>query len=181
MEGLGAEAHLAARTKGRAEIVADPTSHVVARFNHALMMVSQLIPFTDNSDLEEPVRIACLEDWFTNYRMLVEFLVIGVPKNCASAQSLLPGWKPQTTQELRRLRADYGFASEHVSHIGWPKPATPEQNVAPAILQIKAVFLLDVVDEFVAALQRASHEYADWVQLAAGRARTSLVGVADGP
>jgi hypothetical protein len=163
----------------RAKIVADPMLHVVARFNHALMMVSQLIPFTDNSDFEEPVRIACLEDWFTNYRMLVEFLVIGVPKNCASAQSLLPGWKPQTSQEVQRLRADYGFASEQVSHIGWPKPAALEQNVAPAILQVKAGFLLDVVDEFAAALQSAGHDYADWVHLAARRARTALSGMAD--
>jgi hypothetical protein len=108
--------------------VADPMSRVVARFNHALQMVSELIPFTDAADLPEPVRIACLEDWFTNYRMLVEFLVIGVPKNCASAQSLLPGWKPSTAQELKRMRADYGFASEHVSHIGWPKPGSAERS-----------------------------------------------------
>src|SRR4051812_33156355 len=153
--------------------------HVVARFNHALMMVSQLIPFTGNSDFEEPVRIACLEDWFTNYRMLVEFLVIGVPKNCASAQSLLPGWKPSTSQELQRLRADYGFASEHVSHIGWPKPTALEQNVAPAILQVKAVFLLDVVDEFVYALKSVDHDFADWVELATRRARKSLAGSVD--
>lgn len=159
--------------------MADPTSRVVARFNHALMMVSQLIPFTDAADLPKPVRIACLEDWFTNYRMLIEFLVVGVPKKCASAQDLLPGWKPQTSQELKRLRADYGFASEHVSHIGWPKATALEQNIAPPILQIKATFLLDVVDEFVVALQNAEHDLADWVRLGAQRARGVLSGTLD--
>ena len=158
----------------------DPTTRVVARFNHALLMVSQLIPFTDAADLPEPVRIACLEDWFTNYRMLIEFLVIGVPKNCASAQDLLPGWKPRTSRDLKRLRADYGFASEHVSHIGWPKPTALEQNVAPSILQIKAMFLLDVVDEFVVALQNAEHDLADWVRLGAQHAREVLSGTQDG-
>lgn len=159
--------------------MADPMSRVVARFNHALQMVSELIPFTDAADLPEPVRIACLEDWFTNYRMLVEFLVIGVPKNCASAQSLLPGWKPSTAQELKRMRADYGFASEHVSHIGWPKPTSLEQNVAPAILQIKAVFLLDVVDEFVGALKSVDHDFSELVEQASQRARATLAGKAD--
>jgi len=156
-------------------IVDGPTARVVVnRFRHALMMVAALIPHTDAHDLPEPVRIACLEDWFTNYRMLVEFLILGAPKNCARAQDLLPGWKPETTRVVQRLRADYGFASEHVSHIGLPKPTELAQNVAPSILQIKAVFLLDVVDEFVQALLDAEHPLAESIQLAARQAREGL-------
>jgi len=98
-------------------MVDGPTARVVVhRFRHALMMVAELIPHTDARDFPEPVRIACSEDWFTNYRMLVEFLILRAPKNCASAQDLLPGWKPETTREVERLKADYGFASEHLSH-----------------------------------------------------------------
>jgi hypothetical protein len=127
------------------------------------MMVPELIAHTDARDLSEPVRIACWEDWFTNYRMLVEFLILRAPKDSASAQDLLPGWKHETTHEVQRLRADDGFASEHVSHIGLPKPAAPTQNVAPSILHIKAVFLLDVVDAFVQALD-AEHPFAHSIQ-----------------
>jgi hypothetical protein len=52
------------------------------------------------------VRIACLEDWFTNHRMLIEFLIIGTPKNCASAQDFVAGWKPATSREIEQLRSD---------------------------------------------------------------------------
>lgn len=162
-------------------IVDGPSARVVHRFRHALMMVSELIPHTDAPDLPEPVRVACLEDWFTNYRMLVEFLILKPPKNCAGVQDLLPGWKPETTQELQRLRADYGFASEHVSHIGLPKPTELTQNVAPSILHIKAVFLLDVVDELAKALSDAEHPFAESIQLAARQAREGLSAAGVGP
>ena len=119
----------------------DDMSHVAGRFVHALLMVAGLIPHTNSADLPDVVRIACLEDWFTNHRMLIEFLLIGTPKNCASAQDFVPGRKPATSRESERLRADFGFASEHVSHIGMPKPDALVQNVAPPILQIKTCLL----------------------------------------
>lgn len=149
-------------------------SHVAARFVHALQMVAELIPHSDSADLPEVVRIACLEDWFTNHRMLVEFLIIGTPKNCASAQDFVADWKPATTSETSRLRADYGFASEHVSHIGLPKPDQLEQNVTSAILHVKAAFLFDVVHEFVNALKGADHELADMIEIGLRQARLQL-------
>jgi len=47
-----------------------------------------------------------------------------------------------------------------------PKPTELTQNVAPSILQIKARFLLDVVEEFVQALFDAGHPFAESIQLA---------------
>lgn len=151
-----------------------PLSRVAARFNHALMMVSTLIPHTADNDLPEHVRIACLEDWFTNYRLLIEFLAVGAPKNCATAQDFVPGWRAETSIQLRGLREDYGFASEHVVHIGWPKPAAPQQNLWPPILEIKASLLLDVVDQFVHEMHFRDHHFAELVGLAARQARERL-------
>jgi hypothetical protein len=51
--------------------------------------------------------------------------------------------------------------------------------VAPAILQIKAVFLLDVVDEFVGALKSVDHDFSELVEQASQRARATLAGKVD--
>jgi hypothetical protein len=153
----------------------DDMSHVAGRFAHALMMLAELIPYSDSDVLPSPVRIACLEDWFTNHRMLIEFLVIGTPNNCASAQDFIPGWRPATTRETAQLRADYGFASEHVSHIGLPRPSALAQNVTPAVLAMKASFLLDVAQEFADALEGAAHPLADMVRTGVTTARNRLV------
>ena len=42
---------------------ADPQTHVAARFVHALLMVTGLVPHTDDASLPCVVRFACLEDW----------------------------------------------------------------------------------------------------------------------
>lgn len=78
-------------------------------------MLVQLIPFTDDSALPWLLQVACLEDWFTNYRLLIEFLVLTPPKNCAGAASFVSEWVPATSGSTARLREDYGFASEHVT------------------------------------------------------------------
>ena len=66
--------------------------HVAGRFSHATQMVVELCEPSADAALPAPVMFACLEDWFTNYRLLIEFLVIGPPRNCASAQTFVPGW-----------------------------------------------------------------------------------------
>lgn len=108
----------------------DHSSRIVAhRFRHALLMVTDLIPHTDSPGLPETVRVACLEDWFTNYRMLIEFLLLPESSNRASAPDLVPNWAPANTAAGRKMRADYGFASEHVSHIsGTRNPPRPHRT-----------------------------------------------------
>jgi hypothetical protein len=98
------------------------------------------------------VQIACLEDWFTNYRLLIEFLVIGPPANCASAKDLVADWSPQAEGE-HALRRDYGVASESVSHIGKARPAEPGE-VDPEGLRSKATRLFTVLETFVDALDQ---------------------------
>jgi hypothetical protein len=149
-------------------------SHIVARFVNALMMVTELVPHTVSEDLPAVVRIACLEDWFTNHRVLIEFLLLGPPKNCARAQDFVPDWEPASSREIQRLKADYGFASEHVSHIGVPKPKAMTQNVAPPILVVKAIFLLDVAEEFADALTTVDADLAGIVRVGIQGARGAL-------
>ena len=152
----------------------DPLSHVVARFTHAMQMLVELIPYTDSSGLPRVVEIACLEDWFTNYRLLIEFVLLKPPSNCAGARDLVPGWAPAKDVEANRLRADYGWASEDVSHIGMPKPQKMTGNVAPEMLRVRATFLLDVIEELVVAMEAEQHDLAPLMRSGLGTARDHL-------
>lgn len=152
----------------------DPLSHVVARFGHSLTMIAELISASNDRAFPPAVRTACLEAWFTNYRLLIEFLVIGVSRNCANAQDLAPGWPSGTSTGIQRLKEDYGWASEHIVHIGELKPDALEQNVAPAILRLKAGMLLDVVENLLASLEAHDSPYSDLVRVALVNARSVL-------
>jgi len=132
----------------------DPMTHVVSRLCNALMMVAGLIPWTDDPTLDPIVRIACVENWFTNYRLLIEFFVLRPPDNCASVATFAPGWKPSTSTITKKLKADYGWASQDVSHIGVPKPNKLEGNAAPEALKMRAGWVIDVAEEFAAELAR---------------------------
>ena len=94
----------------------------------------------------------------------------------ASAGELRDQLKHQVPNAIddRRLRSDYGFASEHVAHIGYPKPTELAQNVAPAILVVKAALLMQVVDAFVRSLKDDDHPLVESVQLSAVRAHDAL-------
>ncbi len=152
----------------------DPMSHVAARFSHGLLMVAELVRRTDDLTLDRVVQIACLEDWFTNYRLLIEFLLMKPPGNCAGAADLAPGWVPPESQVIRSLKADYGWASEDVSHIGIPKPRKLVGNIHPAALKIKVLWVFEVADEFTAELAKQGSPYADLIANGLAAARAAL-------
>lgn len=137
-------------------------------------MITELISASDDQALPPAVRMACLEAWFLNYRLLIEFLVIGTSSNCADAQDLASDWYPESTKDIQRLKQDYGWASEHIVHIGELKPNAFTQNVTPAILRLKATILLDVADDFVASLEEQDSPYSQVVCVAAVNARSAL-------
>lgn len=152
----------------------DPISQVAARFIHALQMVTELVPLTDSSDISEVQRIAYLESWFLNQRVLIEFLILRPPRNCYAAKELIPGWRPSSVERTERLKADYGFASECFAHIGKPNRKSGMENVTPRALQIKASSLLEVADEFVHALKSCGHALAEIFEDGMTRARNNI-------
>ena len=151
----------------------DPMTHVVSRLCNALLMITGLTPWIDNPSLDRVVQIACVEDWFTNYRLLIEFLLLKPPTNCAGIADFAPGWKPSASETTKKLKADYGWASEVVSHIGVPKPNKLAGNAAPEALKMRAGWLVEVAEEFVAELVRigSPHETMLGHGVVAARAR----------
>src|SRR5215469_4425461 len=92
-------------------------SHVVSRFSNALLMVTGLLPYVSDAQLDPTVRMACIENWYTNYRLLIEFLLAKPPGNCASPKDFIPNWTTNSPDRSDLLR-DYGTASEDFAHIG---------------------------------------------------------------
>jgi hypothetical protein len=152
----------------------DPMTHVVSRLCNALMMVTGLIPWIDNPSLDRVVQIACVEDWLTNYRLLIEFFVLKPPDNCAGVATLAPGWTPSVSVITAKLKADYGWASQDVSHIGLPKPNRPAGNAAPEALRMRADWLLEVAEEFAAELTRIGSPHGTMVGQGVVAARAAL-------
>ena len=121
----------------------DPVGHMAHRLSHAVTMLCELIPYTNDASLPAVISIACLEDWFTNYRLVIEFLVLKPPANCASARDFVPGWKARPEVKARLARGLTGWASEDVTHIGRPRGPRPNEAhpIHPATSQSGAAVI----------------------------------------
>ncbi|HMR94824.1 MAG TPA: hypothetical protein PKE05_04755 [Microthrixaceae bacterium] len=152
----------------------DPESEVFSRLCNSVMLVTTLIPHTAGGDLPKEVQIACMECWAFNLRLLVEFLLLKPPSNCASASDLLETWDMSVVGCQEMLKADYGWASQFVAHIAQPKPGELERNVHPRALKPKAELMVDAVACFAEQLEEAEHAYAGIVRECVDEARRTL-------
>lgn len=143
----------------------EPLSHVAARVCYSLQTLGELIRYTNSGDLPEAVRVACVESWYSNERALIEFLVLTPPKSAAGARSFLPDWSPSDPSAVPRLKRAYGFASQHVSHFGVPKPAMPLPTFEAEYFRQKAEEVFGVADDFASALVAAGDDLADYGDL----------------
>lgn len=148
-------------------------SHVVSRFSNALRMVASLIPFVEDSRLPSVVRIACIEDWYLNYRLLIEFLLATPPRNCATPQDFLPCWT-SATQSRQDLLRDYGTSSEDFAHIGNPRGRQIPSGVSSSDLRAKANSIVAVAEEFSLALAAEGHHFAEIAGIGVAAAKAAL-------
>jgi len=126
---------------------------------HALDMIVKLPPHTNDAALLVEVQIACLESYYSNLRVLVEFLGLTNDKKTIKAIDFVPGWKYPTGQAADLLRKEYGFASEQVSHLAKSRVPDAEGtiiNVHPMKLRNIALLVVRLFeDEYVPALRAA--------------------------
>lgn len=124
----------------------------------AMGMVAQLLVYTDDHTLPAAVRAACLDSFFINVRLLVEFLVGKPDKRTIHRHDFLPGWEPEDSGDLRRLKREYGFVNEQIAHFSKRRILAPGDlvtNVAPRRLELIASLLLGQMQEFVRSLLAA--------------------------
>jgi hypothetical protein len=153
--------------------------YVASRFQSATVLVGTLVaPAADFSSIED-IRVACLEDWFTNYRLLAEFLICA-QKGGPTPQMFAPGWSAEGKPWRNRLGKEYHFASVHVAHLWGPEgeaeepfnPATPAKQVAD--MKARAEFLLDVIVDFVDAVRPRDGSHAEVMRDGIALARRAL-------
>jgi len=79
---------------------------------HALIMLAELPDHRADAAYPIAVRVACLESFFSNLRLMFEFL-IDKPKGRRHIhrRDYLRGWDPRAGPAVEALRRQYGFAS----------------------------------------------------------------------
>ena len=79
---------------------------------HALIMLAELPDHSADAAYPIAVRVACLESFFSNLRLMFEFL-IDKPKGRRHIhrRDYLRGWDPRAGPAVEALRRQYGFAS----------------------------------------------------------------------
>lgn len=140
-------------------------------------VVAELPPFTSDDALPATVRVACLESYFSNLPVLIEFLTLPRSKKSIHRHDYLPSWNPEPSLTLDRLKREYGFVSEQVSHLGErrvPGPNDPIVNLAPERLRVLAAWLFDEMEEFCKALRISASAYAESFEAFLETARSHL-------
>lgn len=122
----------------------------------ALRMLVALPPHTDDARLPSVVQDACLESYFTNLRLLIEFFHRHSNPKDFHSTDYMPGFSPSTGMSAARWADMWTFASQNVAHLSRGRVPQPDDlvlNVAAAALELNAGLILNVADEFARALR----------------------------
>lgn len=145
---------------------------------YALNMIAVLPPRTDDPNLDPDVQNACIESYFTNLRLLIEFTTRRQDSRDIHRYDFLSGWDPVAGHTVDRLGEDWKFASATVSHLSKsrvPGPGYVMQDYHPLVLAAMSSRVFDVMDAFVEALEGSgyvnAHQFRLGLTLARQRAR----------
>jgi hypothetical protein len=104
---------------------------MVASLDHAHFMVREL-PKWINSDIEPILKIAVLEDWLTNIRLVAEFYRISGSDKTSdfSVNEFVPDFRidEEYRAELNEL---WLLATKHVSHLSRERLTNENQTMEP--------------------------------------------------
>jgi hypothetical protein len=145
---------------------------------HALIMLAELPDHSADAAYPVAVRVACLESFFGNLRLMFDFL-IDKPKGrrYIHRRDYLRGWDPPAGPAVEALRRQYGFASEQVSHLARSRVLAdggPITTVSLPDMKWLAVLTLDVARQFADALDAAGHPSAQTFRGYADDARARI-------
>jgi len=113
----------------------DPLAVGAMHATWALWMLVALPQYTEDQTLPGVVQDACLEDYFTNLRLLIEFFHRHANPKDFHSTDYLPDFEPQTGMADKRWDDMWKFASQNVAHLSRqrvPQPDSMTLNVAAA-------------------------------------------------
>lgn len=145
----------------------DPLSAASARVVYAVENVSRLIPYINpGHGLPVFVQNACLEAWFTNLRLLAEFLLGASHKKSMDAEQFLPGWRIADKQKRAEVGRLHGMASEYVTHVGRQTEVGQMIDVGADALRARARLVIDALKDFAVDLAATGSDHATAFELA---------------
>ncbi|MGW2936102.1 hypothetical protein ACWDA7_30590 [Streptomyces sp. NPDC001156] len=121
----------------------------------AVDQIEQLVPLLPyGHGLDGVLRVACIESFFVNVRLVAEFLTKGLDPKDWRAPDFVPGFTSQDTAAIDRLNDAWMLASRHVMHLSTKR--TPDladiEPVTAEQIQRMARDCRAVYDEFRAQL-----------------------------
>lgn len=142
-------------------------SDASARIVYATETVTRLIPYVDpGMGLPVFVQNACLEAWFTNLRLLAEFLIGSRRNNVMHAGHFLPNWEVADDTQRLAIRREYGLASEYVVHIGRRTKLGDRVDVSAAALRRRARLMVVALRDFTIDLEAIDPVHASAFRMA---------------
>lgn len=144
---------------------------------HAMNMVAELPRLTDDRSLPVAARVACLESYFMNLRVLVDFYARRRDDRDIHRHDFLPAWDPAASSTVERLKREWDFASKQVAHLSKSRIVEDGDlvvNLAPQRLELMTALLFDIAEEFCSALEEDGHPLAKTFQSFLMEARSRL-------
>jgi hypothetical protein len=148
-----------------------------AQVAHAMDMIAALPPLTADPTLPLLARIACLESYYSNLRLLVEFLVRKRDQRDIHRYDFLQ-WDAPPARTLERLEEEWTEASQQVVHLSKkrvPDATTLIANVHPRKLALLSSLLFEVLEDYCEALSIAQSPWSSQFSGALATCRNSLM------
>jgi hypothetical protein len=130
---------------------------------HSLNLIAELPQLAFNEDVPTGAQVACIDDFFSIVRALVEFLVRPRRTRDIHRHDYVL-WDPRPSRRVETLSRAWREATWYVSHLSKarvPKPGDIVQRVQQQRMVDLGREVFALMEEFVAALRDADSEYAD--------------------
>ncbi|MGW1157751.1 hypothetical protein ACWD48_05895 [Streptomyces sp. NPDC002519] len=137
-----------------------PEDRALGFVDHAMDQVEGLLDYiTGPPTTPWVIRVACIESFWVNVRLLTEFLVklTNETRNC-DARAFAPTWTKPTGDTAQRLLNDWNTASAYVMHMGKelaPEDLTDITPVTDEDLRQTAYDCRTVYEEFIETLRQS--------------------------
>jgi hypothetical protein len=137
-----------------------PSSQAAAaEVGHALDLLAQLPTYVDDLALPLAVRVACLECYFVNLRLIVEFAIKEPKPADFSRREFLPDWRPAPGHRVDFLLEQWTLANRQVVHLSRERipPTGGIITLHPIKLFMITLSVFKIMDEFVVELMSRHH------------------------
>lgn len=136
------------------EEIATPRQQAVAgHVTHALTMIGAMPDYTEDAGVPGAAQVACLEAFFVNARLLIEFLgVRGPDDRDLRATEFLADWTP-LPEYIEQMQATWLLTSQHVVHLS--------QSRVPEVVVDDVDVTRDGLRRYAAPIEREMHRLGD--------------------